>query len=179
MKRPGLLLLLLAGPAFAEPGDGGASISVSVNDGGDTTIEVQKGDVKVSAGGQQTQVTAGQAVEVKKGHKAQKVSRLGTPGSLAPGDGARLSSADVTLGWDPVRHADRYRVTVAGNAALDKPQQETTVAATTLAVKLPAGSWYWRVTALDRDGLEGRPSSVRKLHIDVSPYLKPGKPTWK
>jgi hypothetical protein len=178
--RGALLFLLLAAPAWGEPADGGASISVSVSDGGDTTIEVQKGNLKVSSGGQETHVAAGQAVEVKKGQKVQKVSRLGAPSSLAPGDGARVPNNDITLGWDPVRHADRYRVTVAANAGFDKPQQETTVAATTLAVKLPPGHWYWRVIALDKDGLEGRPSAVRKLNVEAAaPYLKPGKPKWK
>jgi hypothetical protein len=176
-----VVTLLAAGTLRAEgPRDAGASISVSVTDGGDTTLEVKRGDLKVSAGGEQTHVSAGQAVHVKKGQRAKKSSLLGAPANVQPADGQHLNATEVALSWAPVEHAARYKVIIASNAKLDKPVHEATATAEVHStVKLPAGTWYWRVVAVDKDGLEGRPSTQMFVVDTTPPTLKPGKPRWK
>jgi hypothetical protein len=174
------LLFVLSTAAWAGEPDGGASISLSVTDGGDTTIEVKRGDLKVQAGGQETHLLPGQAMEVKKGQKPRKVSLLGTPERRLPADGAHVGEAAVSVGWATVKNAQKYRVVVADNASLERPQQESTVAEATLPLKLVPGTWYWSVVALDREGLPGKPSPVQKMVVDPAlPKLKPGKPKWK
>jgi hypothetical protein len=178
--RIAALLLLLSTVAQAGEPDAGASVSVSVTDGGDTTIEVKRGDLKVHAGGEHTHLSAGQGMEVKKGGKPRKVSLLAVPERRVPSDGAHVVETEVTLGWAAVRNAQKYHVVVADNAALERPQQESTVGQSGLPLKLTPGTWYWRVVALDREGLQGKPSPVQKLIVDAAPpKLKSGKPKWK
>jgi len=188
MRTP-LALALAFALAFAftfafgdEPSDGGASISVSVTDGGDTTIEVRKGDLKVSAGGEQTHVSAGQAVNVKRGQRARKLSLLAAPTKLSPADGDQLHSTEIAFGWAPVEHARRYKLTVITDPRepTRTTHESTAAAGVKSTVKLPAGTWYWRVIGVDRDGLEGKPSGWQKFTIDVTPpKLQPGKPRWR
>jgi hypothetical protein len=180
----GLVALIACAFARADepPKDGGASISVTVSDGGDTTIEVRDGDLKVSAGGEQTHVVAGQAVHVKKGQKPKKESLLPAPGELSPGDGDQLHSTEIAFGWAPVKNARQYRVTVIANPKdpTKKVHESTAASGVKSTVKLPAGVWYWRVMGLDAEGLEGKPSAWQKFTIDVTPpKLQPGKPRWK
>jgi hypothetical protein len=165
-----------------EPTDGGASITVSVTDAGDTTIEVRHGELKVNAGGEQTRVSAGQAVHVKKGQKPKKSSILSAPTKLVPADGEQLHTTEIAFAWSPVENARQYKVTVIANPRdPGRPVHESTAApGVKSTVKLPAGVWYWRVIGLDADGLEGRASAWQKFTIDVTPpKLQAGKPRWK
>jgi hypothetical protein len=184
MRRIFLLAVLsVVAPARAdEPMDAGAaSISVSVTDGGDTTIEVRNGELKVRAGGEDTHVSAGQSLHVGRGQKPMKASLLPAPGKLAPADGDHLNSLDVSLMWAKVDGANRYKLVVASDADFQKPVHESTNAADVKSsVHLRAGTYYWRVVAVDKDGLEGRPSPPQKFVIDTTPpKLKTGKPKWR
>ncbi len=74
--------------------------------------------------------------------------------------------------WSPTPHAVKYEVTIsadpglAGNAVTDagKPFE---VSATSLSVPaaLGAGTYYWAVTPMDANGLKGRRSAHRVLHV--------------
>jgi hypothetical protein len=168
--------------AFAdEPIDGGAaSVTVSVTDGGDTTISVTRGQLKLRANGEETVVSAGQGAEVKRGQPARKLSLLAPPEVVAPVDGARVNTLEVTLGFLPLVGARLYHVVVASDARLAHVVFD---GATTPGgkLKLPAaGTFYWRIQGIDADGLAGKSSTVRRLVIDVTPpNLRAGKPVWK
>jgi hypothetical protein len=160
---------------------GTASISVQVTDGGETTIEVKNGELKVRAGGEETKLSAGQGMRVRKGEKYNKISLLSPPSKLQPGDGERFESFDIALSWGEVVGADKYKVVVASDAKFAKPVHESTGAAgVKTSVHLPAGTYYWKVRAVDKDGLEGRPTTVHRFMVDATPpKLKTGKPKWR
>jgi hypothetical protein len=166
--------------AFAESPDGGATITVNVADGGDTTIEVVRGELKVRAAGQETRVRAGQGAHVRRGQAPKKISLLPAPSALKPADGTRLSQLDVALVWEPVSGARAYHLTVvtepgSGATVFDGQQM-----ASRMTVHLPAGSYTWFVRAIDHDGLEGRETARHKLVIDTTPpKLKAGPPRWQ
>jgi hypothetical protein len=186
MRRALLVALLSSSPpALAEvpPSDGGvsATMNVQVADGGDTTIEVVKGEVKVSAGGHETRVLQGQGALVKRGQSAKKISLLAAPAPVAPSDGARLGTVDVSLGWSRVGGARSYHLAIAADAEFARPVHDASqIPDERVTVKLAAGTYYWRVRAVDREGLEGKLSPPRRFVVDTTPpRLKAGQPQWK
>lgn len=199
MRRAVFITALLGAAAARGADDAGvpsASIVVQVADGGETTIEVKHGELKVRAGGTETRVSAGQGVRVRRGEKANKVSLLPAPSRLEPPDGAKLRTLDVGLTWGEVPGAERYKLAIAQDAAFEKPLHESTGAAGLVrapgspapagqgraktSVHLPPGKYYWRVRAVDKDGLEGKPSAAQRFSIEVPPpKLEAGKPKWR
>jgi hypothetical protein len=177
----GFCLLFVAGRAQAEaPTDGGASIVVSVADGGDTTVEVTRGELKVRAAGQEMRVAKGQGAHVKRGERPKKISLLPPPGELKPADGSHLATADVALSWAQVPGANGYRLMLASDSRFVHAVHDARVDQSKKEMKLAAGTYYWRVSAVDREGLEGKVTSSRRFIIDLTPpKLKAGKPRWK
>lgn len=174
-------LVLLAGSALAAPPDagtaGGASVAVQVDEHGETTLDVRRGEVKVKAGGQTTRVRAGQTVRAQRGKPLRRL--LGAPSPVAPADGATLGNLDVAFSWQKVPGATKYLLMVAAAPEMTGARS-VTVSEPKAVVPLGAGSWYWRVTALDAHGLAGKRGPTRRLTIDTTPpKLKTGKPEWR
>jgi hypothetical protein len=172
---------LAAAPRADEPSDGGTKIRVEVADGGDTTLEVARGQLKVRAGGDESRLSAGEGAHVKRGEKPKRISILPAPTGLAPGDGAHLNTTDVALEWEPVDGASSYHVTVAADERFVKVVHDAARAEEprSRARVKDAGTYYWRVSC-NRGDLEGRPSAPRKFVVDTTPpKLKTGKPKWR
>jgi hypothetical protein len=172
----------LTGAVFAdEPTDGGAIISVQVGDGGVTTLDVQRGEVKVRAGGQETRVGAGESIQAEKSKLAKHILRA--PTNLSPADGTNLSSLDFMVKFDPVPRATAYQITVAEDPQFAQVvwKNERTPATKVSAKVARAGTYYWRVVAVnEKSEAVGKFSSPRKLVIDLTPpKLKAGRPSWK
>lgn len=172
-------LLLLAATVRASPPDAGATVAVQVDDKGDTTLDVKRGEVKVKANGQTTHVRAGQTVHAHKGKPLRRL--LPAPALVAPAEGATLGKLEVAFAWHKVPGAAKYLLMVAaapeftGNAA-----RSVTVSEPRAKLSLLSGAWYWRVTALDAKGAPGKPGPARRLTIDTTPpKLKTGKPEWR
>jgi hypothetical protein len=178
MMKQVVMALLLSAAALAEPVDGGTQVTVQVDDNGDTTLDVKRGNVKVKSGGKETRVTSGESVRAEHGKPLRHA--LAAPAPLAPADGSTAKSNDVPLSWQKVPGAARYTVEIAAVpdfATVTAAQMEPTPAA---RMKLPAGTWWWRVSAVDGEGTRGKPSPARKLVVDPSgPKLKTGKPEWR
>jgi hypothetical protein len=182
-----LLAVLCAGglvcalAAAQEPLDGGAVISVQVGDGGDTTLDVQRGEVKVRSGGKETRVAAGEGVQA--GHGKPMKHLLRAPTNLSPSDGANVSSLDFTVRFDKVPGAHAYEVLVASDPQFsDIVWRADRAEGTKVEARVQkAGTYWWRVTALSpRSEVSGRASSPRKLVVDLTPpKLKAGQPRWK
>jgi hypothetical protein len=176
----GLFAFALALVAQAEPSDGGASVSVSVTDGGDTTLEVKSGALEVKAGGEKTRVSTGQIVHVQKGQKLTRYSALPPPVGLSPAEGAKIPAGEIAFAWTMVAGAEGYRVLVAADERFSKPLVDSHRPDGKTTAKLAPGTYFWRVSSVDREGLEGKPSPVQKLIVDRPPLkLKAGKPTWQ
>jgi hypothetical protein len=183
MRAIPVLPLILAVTMFSaraeEPQDGGAVISVSVGDGGETTLDVQRGEVKVRAGGREERVGAGETVHVARSKPMRHLLRA--PTNLSPIDGANVSTLAFMVKFDRVPGAAAYDVEVAGDPQFnDVVWHNDRVEDTRVEAKvLKAGIYWWRVTALSGKA-EGRASPPRKLVVDLTPpKLKAGRPTWK
>ena len=157
--------------------DGGASVSVVVEANGDTTVDVRRGALRVKAGGEEQHVGAGEQVRVQKGQPLKRA--LATPVPLAPADGATVATLDVALSWRAVSGASRYVVEVSATQEMTAPKI-IAADATRAVIHLDAGTWYWRVVALDGGGATGKRGGARRLVIDTTPpKLKTGKPQWQ
>jgi hypothetical protein len=166
-------------PATGDPPvDGGAQVSVQVERNGDTTLDVKRGTIKVKAGGKETRLGTGDSVRAQAGKPLRHL--LAAPAPIAPADGSMQKSAEVPLSWQTVPGAAAYAVEIAGAADFATVTQAERRDASPATVKLRAGTWYWRVVAVDGDGTRGRASQARKLTIDTTPpKLKAGKPEWR
>jgi hypothetical protein len=180
-----LVVMVMLSPAYAQDaGSGeekpGVALSVQVGSDGETAVSVTRGEALVKAAGEGTRVRTGQRLEVRRGERPKrKKSILAAPAKLLPKEGEAVATADVPLSWERVRGARSYHLVVepegGGTPAYDGKAERTS-----FVVKLPAGSWRWRVSALDPDGLEGRVTPVQRFTVDVTPpRLKTGKPSWK
>ncbi len=177
MRSALLLLLLLASPAWGDPPDGGTNVSVVVEPNGDTTVDVKRGTLKVKSGGSESRVGAGESLRVQKGKPPHHL--LAVVPATAPADSATLNALDVTFMWQKVAHASRYVLLISPAPELTAARTET-VPGTRAVVHLEAGTWYWRVVALDGSGASGKRGPARRLTIDTTPpKLKTGKPEWK
>jgi hypothetical protein len=175
LAAPGLVRA--EGAAPTAPADAGASVTVVVEQNGDTTLDVKRGDVKVKAGGKETRVAAGESVRTQKGKPIKKLLRA--PAATAPAEGATLGTVEVGFTWQKVPGAAKYLLEVA-NAPAAAAAQSQTVDGTKANLHLEAGTYYWRVVALDGEGVAGRRAQPRRLTIDTTPpKLKTGKPEWR
>jgi hypothetical protein len=163
------------------PIDGGTQVAVQVADGGDTTIAVHSGELRVKAGGKEEHVASGQGVQVKKGQAPKKTLLLPAPMVVAPADGQRIGKVDVSLGWQEVRGAQGYHLAISSDPRFDLfVHDQLHPSSVRASVRLDAGTYYWRVSAVDAVGLEGQPSPARKFVVDLTPpTLKTGKPQWR
>jgi hypothetical protein len=163
-----------------EPTDGGAQVSVVVAPDGETTLEVKSGAMKVKAGGEETRVKAHQSVRVKKGQRAKKISTLAAPEPVTPADGQHLNTLEVPLEWSRIDGAKSYKLEIAADDKFKSPLPQAPAASEKTKAKVKEGTWWWRVQAVDGDGLVGKPSPPRTFVVDVKPpKLKTGKPTWQ
>jgi hypothetical protein len=178
VNRRLLIALVVSSPALADPVDGGAQVTVQVERNGDTTLDVKRGNLKVKAAGKETRVGAGESVRAQTGKPLKHL--LAAPAPLTPADGSLHKSAEVPLAWQTVSGAAGYAVELAGAPNFATVTLAERRDASPAVVKLPAGTWYWRVVAIDGEGTRGKPSPSRKLTIDLTPpKLKAGKPEWR
>jgi hypothetical protein len=181
MRFAPYILLMLCGIARAdEPSDGGAVISVQVGDGG-THLEVQRGELKVRAGGQETRVGAGESVHAEKTRPLKHILRA--PTNLAPADGASVSTLAFSVRFDKVPGAKGYQMVVAADPQFGEiVWRADHVETTKIDAKLQkAGTYWWKVVAVNAQSEPvGKPSPARKVVIDLTPpKLKAGQPRWK
>jgi hypothetical protein len=170
-------LLLLAAPCFGDTPDGGANVSVTVDGNGDTTVDVRRGALKVKAPGSETRVAAGESLRVQKGKPPKKLLPSIEP--TTPSDGATVGTRDVAFAWPKTAGAVRYMLEIAATPEVTSGRTQT-VDGNCAMVHLDAGTWYWRVIALDGDGSPGKRAVPRRLTIDTTPpKLKTGKPEWR
>ncbi|HYN01294.1 MAG TPA: FecR domain-containing protein [Vicinamibacteria bacterium] len=162
-----------------------ASGNIDVTDAGETGVKIFRGQAEVeTTQGQKITLTENQAVQVDAAGKAGATLHLPPPPTLiAPTAKARLPlvappDASARLSWNAVQNGVTYHVAMDYNvtqanlllsAALDEPG----VAGTSHDLKgLSLGRYFWRVSAVNKDGLEGAFSRVSSFAV-VEPESPP------
>jgi hypothetical protein len=166
-----------------------ASGNIDVTDAGDTGVKIFRGQAEVeTTQGQKITLAENQAVQVDAAGKAGSTVDLPPPPTLiAPATKARLPlvappEASAKLSWNAVKNGATYRVAMDYNvtqanlllsAALDEPG----IASTSHEIKgLNVGRYFWRVSAVNKDGLEGASSRVSFFAV-VEPEVPQPAPT--
>jgi hypothetical protein len=166
-----------------------ASGDIDVADAGETDVKIFRGQAEVeTTQGQKITLTENQAVQVDAAGKAGARLDLPPPPTLvAPAAKARLPrvappEASARLSWNAVKNGVTYRVAMDYNvtqanlllsAALDEPD----IAGTSHDITgLNVGRYFWRVSAVNQDGLEGAFSRVSFFAV-VEPETPQPTPT--
>ena len=94
----------------------------------------------------------------------------------APDDDSIVFNAQLSLQWNPVADAAGYWLEVARDPGFDRMMlSRWGLTDPRFAIdRLEIGTFYWRVVALDKFGLPGARSDVRRFHVRVDstpPYL--------
>jgi hypothetical protein len=165
-----------------------ASGNIDVSGAGETGVKIFRGQAEVeTTQGQRITLNENQAVRVDAEGKAGPRLDLPPPPTLvAPAAKTRLAfvappETSARLAWNAVKDAVTYHVAMDYNvtqanlllsAALDQPGIPTT---THDLEGLAVGRYFWRVSAVSEDGLEGAPSRVSFFSV-VEPDVRPRAP---
>ena len=144
---------------------------------GDAQVMVFSGNSQVEAAGAKVDVQAGMGTTVAAGQAPLPPAKLlPAPKLNQPDHNASLAFNNPNFDWSPVAGAISYKFEVCGDAACSKPllRKMAIPTASLTNLHLPGGLLYWRVSALDANGLDGFPSKARPINIssdadDVAP----------
>jgi hypothetical protein len=156
-------------------------LGVGVEPGRDRSqIDVITGRARVQSGSSLIEVGSSERLSVSpEGLERRRLP--GTPDLTSPPQYKLLLSRDLEkrpaeLEWGNVRDARSYRVELGQTPLFTQVRQRWDSHPTNYVVvdKLPVGRYYWRVTAVDRDGVEGGPSPAWVFQVsDVVPEGEP------
>jgi FecR protein len=165
-----------------------ASGNIDVTDTGETGVKIFRGQAEIeTTQGQRVTLNANQAVQVDAAGRAGARLDLPPPPTLvAPAAKSRLPlvappATSASLSWNAVRNGVTYRVAIDYNvtqanlllsAALDEPG----IAGTSHDLTgLNVGRYFWRVSAVNKEGLEGAFSRVSFFSVveHVTPQPTP------
>jgi hypothetical protein len=166
-----------------------ASGNIDVAETGETGVKIFRGQAEVETSqGQRITLSENQAVQVDAAGKAGSTLELPpAPTLVAPASKARLPfvappEATAKLAWSPVKNGTTYRVAMdynvtQANLLLSAALEESGLRSTTHEVKgLTVGRYFWRVAAVNKDGLEGAFSRVSFFAV-VEPEVPQPAPT--
>ena len=192
-KRPGTIADLKSGSVNFSTGGTEATITtpvarttagqntqgeVAVGQGGETEIKMFKGSATTeSAKGDRVDLKANEAVVVDaSGKSGPKATLPGVPVLMAPPHQAEISYVNpavslTLLVWKPVPNTPTYHVLVDYTQSFTRPlvDQKGWKPSSMELRGLEVGRYYWKVAAVDANGLEGSPSEVSFFSI-----TKPG-----
>jgi FecR-like protein len=151
-----------------------AAGGIKVAEAGDTDVKLYRGTaVAETRAGQRVDLAANEGVTVDPGGKAgPKVALPIVPTLLAPPHQAEISYPDLArattlLAWKPVPGAASYHVVVDYSPYFNRPLVDRTGwRETSMELRgLDVGKYYWHVSALDRDSVEGQPSDFARFTV--------------
>jgi len=165
-KRDGPLRLI-TGNAIA--GVRGTFFRLALPDPRVTRLETTEGTVDFAGARGQRFVTRGEGSRLDaSGYPEDVRPLLLAPRIIAPVLGT--SRVGDLLSWAPVPQADTYLVEFARSAQFDAAYWAETTKRERVGVdeRHAPGKWFWRVTAVDRDGFEGFASKIYAFTVPVS-----------
>lgn len=156
-----------------------AKVAVQVSKGQDSKLKVFSGAVNLQVGDESVEVERNQSVDISKESKIEKIKdlpsapKLAGPANLTEFFFKNLTDMKVVLQWGNTRTDITYRIQVA----MDPYFTDLVIVRTGLSEKgvvvqgLRSGIYYWRVSSITPEGMEGDFSdySVFKITIDQTP----------
>jgi hypothetical protein len=151
-----------------------AAGGVSVQESGESNVKLYTGTATVATRtGDTVQLAANTQLKVDAAGKAEPVHNLPpVPALLAPQHQTEITYQDPTrattlLVWKPVPGAAAYHVMLDYNAYFNRPLVDRTgITEPSVEVRgLDVGKYYWRVAAVDKDGVEGSFSDFARFTV--------------
>jgi hypothetical protein len=151
-----------------------AAGGIKVAEAGDTDVKLYRGTaVAETRAGQRVDIAANEGVQVDAAGKAgPKVALPVVPTLLAPPHQAEISYPDLArattlLAWKPVTGAAAYHVMVDYSPYFNRPLVDRTGwRETSMELRgLDVGKYYWRVSSLDKEGVEGNFSDFARFTV--------------
>jgi hypothetical protein len=149
--------------------------NVAVGRDGDAVTKLFRGSQATveTAGGQTFQLTSNESVTVDQaGKSAGKVTLPAVPVLLAPPHLAEISyehpeTSITLLAWKAVPNAASYRIMVDYTTSFTRPLvDQKGWKPTSLELRaLEVGKFYWKIAALDANGLEGAFSDLSQFSV--------------
>ena len=159
--------------------------SIQVAESGATGLRIFRGQTQAQTrGGQRLALGSNQGVSVDAGGKAGATVSLPTvPVLTAPPNQTEVAYQDLAQGvtllvWNSVTGAAGYRVLVDFSPAFARPLYDRQgVRSTQLELRaLEAGSYYWKVAAVDTAGAEGGFSDLWRFALSKAPQSTAAPP---
>jgi hypothetical protein len=152
--------------------------NILVAEGGDTGIRIFQGAGQAeTATGQRIQLTSNEGVQVgADGTAGPKTALPQVPILTAPPNETEVSYPDparaiTLLMWNGVGNAESYRVMVDFSKTFARPLFDRRVSENTqMELRgLDTGTYYWKVAAVDEDGVEGSFAAVSSFSLLKTP----------
>ncbi len=140
---------------------------------GTLEVRVRFGKVEISAGSNVLTIGKNQGVAIQPGGNLGPPIALPSPPELsAPANFAKFEAnqngfTQVNLEWTPVPDADHYQVELSGNRMFTQSlrTRDDIPGNQTRFPDLSPGMYFWRVTSIGGQGIEGIPSLPRQFQI--------------
>jgi hypothetical protein len=150
-----------------------ATGAISVGQSGESDLRVYGGQVEARTKlGDTIQLTQNEGVTIDQaGRAGLEVKLPATPVLLSPANQSEVAYPDPTraitlLAWKPVPEAVSYQVLLDYNPHFNRPLVDQGIKNTSVEVRgLDTGKYYWRVAAVDKDGVTGRFSDFSRFAV--------------
>lgn len=151
-----------------------AAGAISVEQSGESDVRVYGGQLMASTkGGDTIQLTENEGVKIDQAGKAGVEVRLpAAPVLLSPANLSEVAYPDPTraitlLAWKPVAEAVAYQVLLDYSPHFNRPLVDRAgIKESSVEVRgLESGKYYWRVAAVDGDGVTGKFSDFSRFTV--------------
>lgn len=166
-----------------------AAGNIDVGEGGDTGVRIFSGQAEIeTTQGQRITLAENEAIQVDAAGKAgSKLELPPAPQLVSPAPKAELPyvappDTTTTLTWKGVPNGETYHVAidynvVQANLLLSAALDETDIRRTNQDLRgLDKGRYFWRVAAVNKEGLEGAYSRI-SFFVIVPPAVPPPSPS--
>jgi hypothetical protein len=149
------------------------NLRVAEAGGSDIRFFKGRGQIRSVKTGASVDLGAGEAVSVdSQGQAGPKVSLPGVPAILAPPHQAEIAYPDparatTLLAWRPVPGASSYHLVLDYSVHFNRPLVDRrNIEQSSQEVRgLDVGRYFWRVAAVNKNGVEGPPSDVARFAV--------------
>ena len=181
-SRLGELRMQVDTPTGSAALQGGQSV-VSVDESGTARLSnLEGGEAEMStASGRSVQVAPGFGSKVRRNQRRPMRPRPLPPApTWAEGEtsfvGVLQNGGSLRGAWNSVPEARKYRVEISSPAGEVIASTEVAAAVNEFEVhRLPAGAYVVRVSTIDDDFFESRPSDTREMSVDLVDLRRPGQ----
>jgi hypothetical protein len=170
----GIAPTIKAGKTQLSLGGSGAEMTLSMDKGKDATLAVSKGNIDINANGKQVTLQQGDAGAISdQGIKEQKLIQVTAPQPNAVLDIGATGSEPVLFTWSPIQ--ENLKIYLEAGPTRSELRRVTSqgIASSSgvLATVLPAGTFYWRLVALD--AASGKPGLASLVYLASTISLSP------